>query len=142
MNNILHYNYGWKWISKIIIFYQMETLGFQHRKLSDSNVQHPYKKWTKKTEREYIIFWICTGLLVATMGIGSIPDIMSVPDAVELYTHLGYPSYLLPYLGIAKLLGIAAIFAPGFPRTKEAAYAGFTFDVSGPFMQVSLSAIQ
>ncbi|MGE6376411.1 DoxX family protein [Peribacillus muralis] len=37
----------------------------------------------------------------------------------------------MPFLGIAKLLGIAAILVPGFPRTKESAYAGFTFDLTG-----------
>ncbi|CAH0307022.1 hypothetical protein SRABI96_04824 [Peribacillus sp. Bi96] len=78
-----------------------------------------------------IIYWIFTGLLVVLMGLGSIPDIMSVPDAVDLFTHLGYPTYLLPFLGIAKLLGIVAILVPGFPRIKEWAYAGFVFDLTG-----------
>ncbi|MCK1991189.1 DoxX family protein [Peribacillus muralis] len=82
----------------------------------------------KKTK---IIYWIFTGLLVALMGIGSIPDILSVPNAVALFEHLGYPSYLLPFLGVAKLLGIVAILVPGFPRVKEWAYAGFTFDLTG-----------
>ncbi|MGE7759600.1 DoxX family protein [Peribacillus sp. NPDC097895] len=82
----------------------------------------------KKTK---IIYWIFTGLLVILMGLGSIPDIMSVPDAVDLFTHLGYPTYLLPFLGIAKLLGIVAILVPGFPRIKEWAYAGFVFDLTG-----------
>lgn len=78
-----------------------------------------------------IIYWIFTGLLVALMVFGSIPDIMSVPDAVALFTHLGYPTYLLPFLGIAKLLGVVAILIPGFPRIKEWAYAGFVFDLTG-----------
>ncbi|SIR52827.1 DoxX family protein [Peribacillus simplex] len=78
-----------------------------------------------------IIYWIFTGLLVALMVLGSIPDIMSVPDAVALFDHLGYPTYLLPFIGIAKLLGVAAILIPGFPRIKEWAYAGFVFDLTG-----------
>ncbi|MFC9601391.1 DoxX family protein [Peribacillus butanolivorans] len=78
-----------------------------------------------------IIYWIFTVLLVALMGLGSIPDIMSVPDAVTLFNHLGYPTYLLPFIGIAKLLGVVAILIPGFPRIKEWAYAGFVFDLSG-----------
>ncbi|MDB5054826.1 MAG: DoxX-like family protein [Bacilli bacterium] len=55
---------------------------------------------------------------MALMISGSIPDIMSVPDAVPdaiaLFTHLGYPAYLLPFLGIAKLLGVVALLIPGF----------------------------
>ncbi|WP_148356862.1 DoxX family protein [Peribacillus simplex] len=78
-----------------------------------------------------IIYWIFTGLLVALMVLGSIPDIMSVPDAVALFNHLGYPTYLLPFIGIAKLLGVVAILIPGFPRIKEWAYAGFVFDLTG-----------
>ncbi|MGF6951720.1 putative membrane protein YphA (DoxX/SURF4 family) [Neobacillus sp. B4I6] len=78
-----------------------------------------------------IIYWIFTGPLVALMIFGSIPDIMSVPDAVALFNHLGYPTYLLPFLGIAKLLGVVAILIPGFPRIKEWAYAGFVFDLTG-----------
>ncbi|WP_285766099.1 DoxX family protein [Peribacillus sp. SI8-4] len=82
----------------------------------------------KKTNN---IYWVFTGLLAALMGLGSIPDILSDPDAVVLFQHLGYPSYLLPFLGIAKLLGVVAILVPGFPRIKEWAYAGFTFDLTG-----------
>jgi hypothetical protein len=82
----------------------------------------------KKTK---IMYWIFTGLLVVLMGFGSIPDLMYLPDAVALFDHLGYPAYLLPFLAVAKLLGIAAILIPGFPRTKEWAYAGLTFDLVG-----------
>jgi hypothetical protein len=77
------------------------------------------------------IYWIFTGLLLASTILGSIPDVMSVPDAVTLFTHLGYPTYLLPFLGIAKLLGVVAILIPGFPRIKEWVYAGFVYDISG-----------
>jgi hypothetical protein len=82
-------------------------------------------------KRVTIMYWIFTGLLVLLMGVGAIPDVLSVPDAVNLFQHLGYPTYLLPFLGIAKLLGLAAILIPGFPRVKEWAYAGLTFDLAG-----------
>lgn len=82
-------------------------------------------------KKTIIIYWLFTGVLAALMVMGSIPDIMSVPDAVALFHHLGYPAYLLPFLGIAKLLGVVAILVPGFPRIKEWAYAGFVFDLTG-----------
>ncbi len=78
-----------------------------------------------------VIYWIFTVLMVALMGLGSIPDILSSPDAVALFQHLGYPAYLLPFIGVAKLLGVAAILTPGFPRVKEWAYAGFVIDLTG-----------
>ncbi|NOU97655.1 DoxX family protein [Paenibacillus sp. LMG 31456] len=76
-------------------------------------------------------YWICTVLTVVLMGVGAIPDLLSVPDAVTLFAHLGYPAYLLPFLGVAKILGIVAILVPGFPRIKEWAYAGLVFDLTG-----------
>jgi uncharacterized membrane protein YphA (DoxX/SURF4 family) len=60
----------------------------------------------------------------------AIPDIFSVPVAVEGFRQIGMPAYLLP-LGIAKLLGVVAILIPGFPRIKEWAYAGLIFDLVG-----------
>lgn len=78
-----------------------------------------------------IIYWIFTILLAVLMTIGSIPDVIMVPEARTLFQHLGYPMYLLPFIGIAKLLGVVAILTPGFNRLKEWAYAGFVFDITG-----------
>ena len=83
----------------------------------------------KKTK---IWYWIFTGLLAALMLFSSIPDIMVVPDAIKIVTdHLGYPKYIIAFLGVAKLLGVIAILVPGFSRLKEWAYAGFVFDLTG-----------
>lgn len=78
-----------------------------------------------------LAYWIITGLLSALMLLGSVPDLLMNPDAVALFAHLGYPAYLLPFLGAAKIAGVAAILIPGFPRIKEWAYAGLTFDLAG-----------
>ena len=79
-----------------------------------------------------IFYWIFTGLLGVMMLFSSIPDLLIIPQAVEIIsTHLGYPRYLIPFLGVAKLLGVIAILVPGFPRLKEWAYAGFVFDLIG-----------
>lgn len=82
----------------------------------------------KKTK---IIYWIFTGLLAALMLLSSIPDILNVPDAVAFMTQLGYPPYFTPFIGVAKLLGVIAILVPGWPRVKEWAYAGLTYDLVG-----------
>ena len=71
----------------------------------------------KKTKT---IYWIFTGLLAVLMLVSSIPDIMVVPQAVDMITtHLGYPRYFIPFIGVAKFLGVIAIVVPGFPRLKE-----------------------
>ena len=41
------------------------------------------------------------------------------------------PVYLLPFVGVAKVLGIIAILLPNMARLKEWAYAGLTFDLIG-----------
>jgi uncharacterized membrane protein YphA (DoxX/SURF4 family) len=78
-----------------------------------------------------ILYWVFTGLFAALMGFSSIPDIFSEPKAVEFITALGYPAYLVPFLGVAKFLGVVAILVPGFPRLTEWAYAGLVIDLTG-----------
>jgi uncharacterized membrane protein YphA (DoxX/SURF4 family) len=46
-------------------------------------------------------------------------------------THLGYPRYFIPFIGVMKLLGCIAILIPGYPKIKEWAYAGLFFDLIG-----------
>jgi uncharacterized membrane protein YphA (DoxX/SURF4 family) len=83
------------------------------------------------TKKIKISYWIFTGLFSALMIMASIPDILSVPEAIAIFKHLGYPTYLLPFIGTAKFLGVVAILIPGFPRIKEWAYAGLFFDLLG-----------
>jgi hypothetical protein len=78
-----------------------------------------------------IFYWIFTGIMAAMLGIGAVFNAMSSPESVEVFKHIGYPEYLVSFLGVAKLLGIIAILIPGFPRIKEWAYAGLTYDIIG-----------
>ena len=77
------------------------------------------------------VYWVVTGLMAAFMLMASVPDVLRLPQAVEIFGHLGYPTYLLPFLGTAKILGVIAVLVPGFDRLKEWAYAGLVFDVTG-----------
>jgi uncharacterized membrane protein YphA (DoxX/SURF4 family) len=88
-------------------------------------------KKTSIMKKTALPYWIVTGVLAALMTLSGVPDLLSVPEAVAMFQHLGYPAYLLPFLGVAKLLGVVAILVPGFPRLKEWAYAGFVFDLTG-----------
>ena len=80
-----------------------------------------------------IAYWIVTALMAALMVISAIPDVLMVPEAVEIFAHLGYPKYLLPFIGVAKILGVITVLAPGLRRLKEWAYAGLVFDLVGAF---------
>jgi hypothetical protein len=78
-----------------------------------------------------ITFWIITIILSIFIGLGSVMDVLSMPEAVLYITRLGYPAYLAPFLGAAKLAAIVVILIPGFPRLKEWAYAGLVIDLVG-----------
>ena|SRR5689334_19836914 len=83
------------------------------------------------SKRDTIIFWIVTGLFGLMMLSSAIPNILQAPEWVTIFNQLGYPQYMLPFLGVAKLLGVITILIPGFNRLKEWAYAGLFFDLVG-----------
>jgi len=78
-----------------------------------------------------IAYWIFTILLITLMLFSAIASLKQNPDGVAMMKHLGYPYSVLTLLSIAKILGVIAILVPGFPRLKEWAYAGFSFDLVG-----------
>jgi hypothetical protein len=78
-----------------------------------------------------IFYWIFTSLFAFLMLGSAIPDILSSPVAVEGFRQIGLPATLLPFLGVAKTLGVIAILVPGNPRLTEWAYAGLIFDLIG-----------
>jgi len=83
-----------------------------------------------------IFYWVFTGLLIPTLGIGSVMDLMGSPKSVEIITSLGYPAYLSPFLGLLRILALIVIFVPKFPRLKEWAYAGLVIDVIGAIYSI------
>jgi hypothetical protein len=83
----------------------------------------------KKTN---ILYWVFTGLFAAFMLSTAIPNIILEAGSVDLIIdQLGYPEYFLPFIGVAKVLGVIGILIPGYPRVKEWAYAGLFFDLAG-----------
>jgi hypothetical protein len=82
-------------------------------------------------KRHHWGYWTITGSMAALMFLSAMPDILRAQAAVSIIEHLGYPSYLLLFLGTAKTLGVAAVLFPGAPRIKEWAFAGLAFDVTG-----------
>jgi hypothetical protein len=82
--------------------------------------------------RTKILYWIFTALFAFMMLSSAIPDVLSSPVAVKgMHEGLGYPVYFVPFIGVAKVLGVIAILVPGFSRIKEWAYAGLFFDLIG-----------
>ncbi len=82
-------------------------------------------------KKNRIFYWITTGLFLLMMLFSAVSSFASSAQAVEFFNTLKMPSYLIPFLSIAKMLGVIAILVPGYPRIKEWAYAGLIFDLVG-----------
>ncbi len=78
-----------------------------------------------------IYYWISIGLVLFFLVPGSIMNLMQTDDWVQVFNDLGYPQYLLPFLGVAKLSACVVLILPYFKRLKEWAYAGLFFDLVG-----------
>jgi hypothetical protein len=76
-------------------------------------------------------YWITTGLFSLAFTASGLMTLTRQPPMVAGYEHLGYPVYLMTLLGLAKLSGVATLLAPGLPRLKEWAYAGFAINLVG-----------
>jgi hypothetical protein len=89
------------------------------------------KDGTTKAKR--IGYWVTTGVLVFCMT-GGIFELLGVKTTIDGIVKLGYPPYIIPALGLGKVLAILAILWPGVPRLKEWAYAGIFFNMMGAFV--------
>ena len=90
-----------------------------------------------------IIYWIFTVLFGGVMIMTGIQHAMATPDVVKMIsTDMGYPAYIVPFLGWVKILGGIAIFIPGFPRVTEWAYAGLFFDLIGAFYSLNANKFE
>lgn len=88
---------------------------------------------------KHIGYWAATGLTALAFGAGGAMDLVGSKEVVDGFAHLGYAPYVATLLGVWKLLGAAAIVAPGLPRLKEWAYAGMIFDLTGAAFSHAMS---
>ncbi|EID99593.1 DoxX family protein [Leptospira licerasiae] len=78
-----------------------------------------------------VLYWVTTGLIAVGNLFGAYAYTSQSPQVLEGLAHLGYPGYVALILGPAKGLSALALLYPKFPRLKEWAYAGITFNVLG-----------
>lgn len=83
------------------------------------------------TKTQKIIYWIATIWLSLGMVSTGIVQVLKMKDEVSFILQLGYPSYLIPFLGVCKILAVIVILLPKFPLLKEWAYAGLFFMMTG-----------
>ena len=75
-----------------------------------------------------IIFWVVTGLLSLMMLGSAGMYIFNYGSTAAIFQSLGYPTYIIYPLAIAKILGVIAIVTNYSKPLKEWAYAGFFYD--------------
>jgi hypothetical protein len=83
------------------------------------------------TKRNKIIYWIATIWLSLGMVSTGIVQLIQMKDEADMITKLGYPLYIMTFLGITKILAVIAVLVPKFPLLKEWAYAGIVFTMLG-----------
>jgi hypothetical protein len=82
------------------------------------------------TKTTNILYWIFTILFAGLMALSAVPNLLKSADSIKLiHDQLGYPVYFIPFLGLAKLIGVVVILIPGLKKAKEWAYAGLFFDL-------------
>jgi hypothetical protein len=84
-----------------------------------------------RTRQLRAVYWTLTLLFMVPQAWSAVQYLLEAPRMMTTMAALGYPEYFSKILGVAKLLGIAAIVTALSPTLKEWAYAGFTFETLG-----------
>ena len=85
-----------------------------------------------------IVYWIATGLLCLLMLASAGMYIFNHAAVLGIFTNLGYPTYIVYPLAIAKILGVIAILSKQSKTLKEWAYAGLLFDLIGALYSLEM----
>ena len=80
-------------------------------------------------KKNTIIYRVITGLFTANMLLGAGMYLFAHDIAASMFSSLGFPTYIIYPLAIAKILGLVAIWSNKSKMLKEWAYAGFTFEL-------------
>lgn len=90
-------------------------------------MEHPvaYRDAMKKA-----VYWGSTGLLTLLLCFSAGMYLFSHEMAAEAFVNLGFPTWVIYPLAIAKLLAVAAILTRRSAVLLEWAYAGVCFDLS------------
>jgi hypothetical protein len=75
------------------------------------------------------IYRIATALLTLLMTFSATMYFVQNEMVRETFLRLGFPTFIIYPLAIAKILGLVAIWSNKFKMLKEWAYAGFFFDL-------------
>lgn len=75
-----------------------------------------------------VTYWIVTVFLVLMMTFSAVMYLLNTQQVGEEFELLGYPTYLVNYLGLAKFLAAIVLLHNQYKKLVEWAYAGLFFD--------------
>ena len=78
-----------------------------------------------------ITYWCLIALFSLAMLGDAFGGITKQQAGVDVLNHLGYPIYIMPFMGYLKVLGVIALLQTKFRNLKEWAFAGFAFNFIG-----------
>lgn len=78
-------------------------------------------------KKEQIIFYVSTGLLTLMMLFSAGMYFLNHQEVAQMFQQFGYPTYIIYPYGIAKILGLIALWFFRGKFLNEWAYAGFFF---------------
>lgn len=75
-----------------------------------------------------ILFWVSTCMLTLIMFFSVYNYFFNHQAIVDFFVNMGYPTYLIYPLAVAKIFGLIAVWGNFSKWLKEWAYAGFFFN--------------
>lgn len=89
----------------------------------------------KRTKVTYTTLLVLFSVMMLMDGIAGT---LMLDEGKKAFDQLGYPYYLMPIVGVSKILGVAGLWQPN-KVLKEWAFAGFTFNFLGASASWALS---
>ena len=88
----------------------------------------------KANKKVLYLYYFSIAILGILFLISGFFEITKNPATYPKTLSMGYPPYFITTLGIAKIIGVIALWLPHLKRLKEWVFAGFTFDVIFAFI--------
>src|ERR1700743_3894933 len=101
---------------------------------TNSSAKFATKKGMKTNKKLRYLYQCSIAILGILFLISGFFEITKNPATYPKTLSMGYPPYFITTLGLAKIIGVIALWLPNFKRLKEWVFAGFTFDVIFAFI--------
>ncbi len=78
-----------------------------------------------------VTYWVLNGLFCLFHVMDAGGGLAKAQAGIDAMNAMGYPIYLMVFLAVLKLLGVAALLQNKYKTIKEWAFAGVSFTLGG-----------